>query len=383
MNMKEVAMKKKENIVMVLFIIGIIVGIYFLNVIFPNDYWMYSSDGITYDKAKVIEVVEENLTPSEDYLGKYTGSQTIIVEFTSGNQKGEQIEIKNSLSLTHNIYVEVGSSVIIKSDIPETGNPYYSVYNYNRISGLIAIALLFIIAMILVARAKGVKSAIGLIVSLYIIGYFLLPAIYRGWSPILVATISVLLITTISLTLLNGFCEKTYAAIASTMIGVGISVIFYFLLQNFLNLSGYNMSEADELIIISRSTNLVIKEVFFVAVLISSLGAVIDTTMSIASAIYEIREVNSGITKAELVKSGITIGQDMIGTMCQTLILAFVGSAIATLLVLISYGTQVNQFLSSDYIALEIVQAISGSMAIIFAVPITAYLSTISYATKN
>lgn len=376
-------MKKKDNVVIGLFILCVIVGIYLVNLVFSNDYYMYSSDGITYDNAKVIEVVSETLTPSEDYIGKYTGTQTIVVEFTSGNQKDEQIEISNSLSLTHNIYVQVGDKIIIKSDIPESGNAYYSVYNYNRVSGLIMIAFIFIISMVGVAKLKGIKSVIGLGVSLYIIGGFLLPSIYRGWSPILMAIISIFFITTISLSLLNGFTEKTFTAVASTMIGVGISVVFYFVLQNFLNLSGYNMSEADELIIISRSTNLVIKEVFFVAVLISSLGAVIDTTMSIASSIYEIRSVNKNLTKTELIKSGISIGQDMIGTMCQTLILAFVGSAIATLLVFISYGTQINQFLNSDYIALEIVQAISGSMAIIFAVPITAYLCTISYTPNS
>ncbi|MFI3325186.1 MAG: YibE/F family protein [Clostridia bacterium] len=369
----------KENIIIFGIIIFIMLGIHILNFAFPNEYYTYSSEGITYDKATVVEIVSQSVTPSDDYDGYYTGLQTIIVEFTSGSQKGEQIEVSNSLSLTHNIFVKVGSKIIIKSDMPQGVTPYYSVYNYDRITGLIVIAILFAVVMVIVAKAKGIKSVIGLIFSLYVIGYFLLLSIYRGWSPILMTVIAVLLISSVSMLLLNGFCEKTYTAICSTMLGVSLSAIFFLVLQQMLNLTGYNLSEADQLIVISRSTNLVISEVFFSAVLISSLGAIIDTTMSIASALYEIRDITPNITKSELAKSGITIGQDMIGTMCQTLILAFVGSAVATLLVLISYGTQINQFLSSDYIALEIVQAISGSMAIIFAVPITAYLSTVTH----
>lgn len=361
----------------IILIIG--VGIYGINLMFPNDYYIYSSEYYAYDKAEVIEVLSENLTLSTDYEGYYTGSQELVVEFISGEYKGEQITLTNSLSLTHNIYVQAGSEIVIKIDQPEGVAAYYSIYGYARDTGLIIVGILFALAMALVAKVKGIKSVIGLITSLYIIVAFLLPAIYRGWSPVLMTVITVLLVSTISFLLLNGFCEKSYTAIISTMIGVSISAVFFYFLQDILNLTGYNLEEADQLIMISRSTNLQINEVFFAAVMISSLGALIDTTMSIAAALYEIREVNPDMKKSALFHSGIVIGQDMIGTMCQTLILAFVGSAIGTLLVLISYGTQWNQFISSDYIALEVVQAISGSMAIIFAVPITAFLSVVMY----
>lgn len=372
-----VYLKKYEYVFIGVFVAVILAGIYLLNLAFPNDYYIYSSEYYAYDKAEVIEIMSEDLTLSDDYEGCYTGSQEITVEFISGAYKGEQISLTNSLSLTHNILVEEGSKIIIKIDQPEGVAAYYSVYGYARDTGLIIIGVLFTLVMLLIGKVKGIKSVIGLGTSLYIIVVFLLPAIYRGWSPIYMTIITVMLISTISFLLLNGFCNKTYTAIVSTIIGVLISVAFFYLFQNLLNLTGFNLEEADQLIMISRSTNLQINEVFFAAVMISSLGALIDTTMSIAAAMYEIGEVNPRIERKVLFQSGITIGQDMIGTMCQTLILAFVGSAIATLLVLISYGTQWNQFISSDYIALEVVQAISGSMAIIFAVPITAILSTI------
>ncbi len=371
--------QRTEAIIIGLFCMAIILTIAVINRIYTNDYTMYDVETISYDKAKVVEIISENLQASSDYDNTMLGTQQLLVEFTSGEEKGQQVEVKNSLSSSHNVAVTAGTSIIVKSDRPENVAAYYSVYNYDRTGGLLAVGAIFVAAMIFVGRIKGLKSVIGLAMSMTCILGFLIPAIFRGWSPVAMTIITVLVISSLSLVLLNGFREKTYVAILSTMIGVILATIFFFLLQQMLCLSGYNLEEADTLIIIARSTGLKIKELFFCAVLISSLGAVIDTTMSIAAALYEIRELNPEKSKQELFQSGVTIGQDMIGTMCQTLILAFVGSAIASLLVMVSYGTQLNQFLSSDYVALEVVQAISGSMAIIFAVPVTAFLCTINH----
>lgn len=377
--MKIMKIKKNEVIFITVMILLVIVTINIINLKFTNDFKIYVTDDIYYEKAFVLDIISENLQPSIDYDNWFLGTQELLVKFTNGKQKGEEVIVINSLSPTHNIAIDIGTKIIVKSDRPDGVTPYYSVYNYDRYLGLILIIVIFAILMTLVGKSKGFKSVIGLLTSIYIIVYFLLPAIYRGWSAIVCTLITILLISTISLLLLNGFSEKTYTSIASTMIGITISTIFFFILQDFFDLSGYNLVEAEQLIVISRSTGLKIREVFFSAVLISSLGAVIDTTMSIASSIYEIRFLNPEINRKDLYKSGVSIGQDMIGTMCQTLILAFVGSSIATLLVLISYGTQIDQFINSDFIALEMVQGFSGSLAIIFAVPITAFLSTITH----
>ena len=100
-----------------------------------------------------------------------------------------------------------------------------------------------------------------------------------------------------------------------------------------------------------------------------------DTAMSIASSLFEILSVEPKMKQKELFASGINIGRDMIGTMCQTLILAFTGSSVAFLLVMLSYNTRFHQFLSSEFLAVELLQALTGSLAVILTVPITAYIS--------
>ena len=140
------------------------------------------------------------------------------------------------------------------------------------------------------------------------------------------------------------------------------------------------MEQVEDLLLVSQNTGLKIGQVLFVGVLISSLGAVMDMTMSIASSLYEMKQVSPGVTKGQLVKSGMAIGRDMIGTMCETLILAFVGTALTTMLVLVSYGIQFDQLLSSDYIAIELLHAVTGSMAVVLSVPATALLSGMFFA---
>ena len=340
----------------------------------PITYEMYNSETIAYERGKVTEILSEQTEEAPGMPGWELGNQRLSVRIQTGALKGQEIQLDNNLSTTHNVHVRTGQSVVIKTDRPENTEPYYTVYSYNRMPGLIAVGVIFVIFMLAVGQFKGFKSVLGLAISLFFILAFLLPAIYRGWSPILMSVLTVIIIVTFSLLLLNGFTRKTAVAIVAAAAGVMIAALFFLLLSALLNLSGYNLSEAEELIIISQNTGLQIGQVLFAGVLISSLGAVMDTTLSIASALYEMRALHPDLPGKALFHSGIVIGRDMIGTMCQTLILAFVGSAIATLLVLVSYGTQFHQFVSSDYVAIEVAQAISGSLAIIFAVPLTAAL---------
>ncbi len=365
-----------------LLLAALVILVVVMNMHTPDAYTMYNSDTITYEKGKVTEVLEEDIEPAYDMPGWKLGNQRIRVMLNSGSYKGEEIELDNNLSTTHNVRVKPGQSVIVKADRPKGINPYYSLYNYDRTAGLRTVAGIFILFMVLVGKLKGLKSVVGLCVSLFFILGFLIPSIYNGYSPVLMSVITVIIIASFSLILLNGFSRKTLTAVLATASGIFLSALFFMLLSAAMNLSGYNVSEAEELIIISRHTGLRIGQVLFAGVLISSLGAVMDMTMSIAASLYEMKEIKPDISSAAIFGSGMTIGKDMIGTMCQTLILAFAGSALTTLLVLVSYGTQFDQFMSSDYVAEEVVMAITGSLAVIFSVPATSGLCAL-FCKKN
>ena len=134
---------------------------------------------------------------------------------------------------------------------------------------------------------------------------------------------------------------------------------------------------AEDLILINEATGLRIKDLLFAGVLISSLGAIMDVGMSIVSALFELLHHNPELSAGELFKSGIEIGKNMIGTMTNTLILAFTGSAFITLLVFVSYQVQANQLFNSNYIAIEIAQGICGTFGIVLTVPIASAVSAV------
>lgn len=139
------------------------------------------------------------------------------------------------------------------------------------------------------------------------------------------------------------------------------------------------MEETESLILITQATGMRLNGILFAGIMVAALGAVMDVAVSLGAALYEIQILNPKISGRELFQSGMNIGRDMIGTMTNTLILAFAGGSLSTLLVFISYGIQFNQLISSDFFAVEVVQGIAGSSAVILTVPITAMVCAIGY----
>lgn len=365
---------KKADLLVIAMMTVIVIMTLVMNRWFPVEYIMYTSESSTYERGVVTRILAEELS-QEEGSNRYRGVQTLKVAMKSGSLKGQEIEVKNELSATHNIATGVGQRLIIKVDAPEGLEPYYTVFNYDRTVGISMILVMFAVFMILVGGRKGVKSMIGLCFALFLIIDFLLPTVYHGWSPIGMGIICAFLIAVFSMLLLNGFSEKTFTAITATMAGVILAAVFYYIFSGILHLGGFNLEEAEELIIVQGATGLKVGQTLFTGILIASLGAVMDMTMSVASALFEMKEIHPEMYMTEVFRSGISIGQDMIGTMCETLILAFAGSSITALLVMIAYGAQFNQILSSDYVAIELIHSLTGSMAVILSVPITAGLS--------
>lgn len=364
-----------KKLIPYLLIAAVLVSVFAVWKTNPIDYERGNSETISYLKAKVLSVNSQSLEESEGLPGRMKGEQNITVRFTSGNLKGREVTLDNMLSEEHSVEVAKGTKIIVKCDTPENVTPYYTVYEYDRTVGIIAALAVFLVLIVLVGRSKGLKAALALFVSVVLIAGGMLPLLYNGKSAVAVTFVICFVITMVTLLLLNGFSAKTWVAILSTLIGLFASSVFYILMESILSLTGYSLDETPDLIMITRHTGLKLSEILFSGILLSSLGAVMDTAMSIASSLFEILSVEPKMKQKELFASGINIGRDMIGTMCQTLILAFTGSSVAFLLVMLSYNTRFHQFLSSEFLAVELLQALTGSLAVILTVPITAYIS--------
>lgn len=341
-----------------------------------KEYNRYSSDTLNYERGKVVDIISEQLEYDED-LQIYLGSQKLKVELLAKDYKGQKIEVTNYLTKTHNVFAQNGTSLIINVDDPENLDAYYTVYNYDRSFSMLTCAGILMLAIITIGKGKGIKAILGLLYSLFIIVYLLLPTVFSGYSPVFMSIIVAILSTAVTLLLLNGESKKTFAAIISTTIGVFISFIFFLIVSNLLHIDGFSTSEAESLLLINKATGIQVKDILYAGVLISSLGAIMDVGMSIVSSLYEVYRHNSLLSAKALFYSGIEIGKDMIGTMSNTLILAFTGSAFVTLLVFISYQVQFNQLINSNFLTIEIAQGICGTFGIVLTVPIASLVAAI------
>lgn len=376
----------KEKIKNHYIVFGIIILTVFLSMIFQRtgikEYARFNTDTLHYEKGIVVEVSAENLEYNKDLKLKL-GTQDLKVRMLEGEERGKEITVTNYLTTTHSVYAKVNTRLIINADRPENTEVYYTVYNYDRTYPTVGCIMILLLVIIAIGRGKGIKAIAGLGYSLYLVVCLLLPTVFSGYSPIGMSVACAVLSTAVTLLLLNGQSKKTFAAILATTIGVFFSLLLFLLMSSMTHIDGFSTEEAEGLIMIQESTGLQIKDVLFAGVLISSLGAIMDVGMSIVSALYEVYNHNTNLGVKELFQSGIEIGKDMIGTMTNTLILAFAGSAFVTLLVFVSYQVQANQLFNSNYLSIEIAQGVCGTFGIVATVPAAALIAAMTLGKKR
>lgn len=360
---------RKEKSLYRLLPYGIVLVVILLLVIMPQenaDFQSLVSSGISYQRGTVIQVLSQSL--EESPLGSgMLGSQDLAVRL----QDGSEVQMTNYLTDTHNILAEEGSKVIICVDAPDGVEPYYTVYNYDRTSALVLIFAVFILLMMLVGGKQGANAVLALAVSLLLIVRFTVPAIYRGGSPIAVGAITVFAATAVTLLLLHGATVRALLAAGVTLAGEGTACMLFAVSSALLHIGGFQTDQAEGLLVVAQNTGLHLKTLLFAATMIASLGAVMDVAVSLLSALWELKQQGTQ-DGGQLFRSGMNIGKDMIGTMSNTLIFAFAGNALATMLSLTAYGVQASQLLNSNYIALEIAQGLCGTGGVILTVPIAS-----------
>lgn len=372
----------KENRVVIIIMLITIIAAGFFNQYLAKDYSRVNNDSTDFVSGKIVEITSSNLEYDQD-LKINLGKQVVVVEILEGKSAGKRVEIDNYLTAAHNVEVAIGSKVIISADEPDGIDSYYTVYNFDRGLGMIIFTCVLLLVIIAIGRGKGVKAILGLAYTLYLVIFLLLPTVFSGYSPVLMSIICVALSTIVTLMLLNGASKKTYSAIVATVLGVVLSAGGFYLMSLVLKVNGFSVDEAESLVLINQATGLSIKDILFAGILISSLGAIMDVGMSIVSALSELFHHQPNLTQKQIFDSGIEIGKDMIGTMTNTLILAFTGSAFVSLLVLFSYNVDIKQLLSSNYIAIEFAQGIAGTLGIVLTVPIASFISAWALTNKK
>lgn len=333
--------------------------------------------------ARVTDVLADEAKAEPWSEGLRLGIQQLEVEVLSGPYKGSVLEAVNCLSAYANVDCSLGERIIVRLDLDDSGEPYVvSIPNYDRGLVLAGMVAVFALLLVVIGGWKGVMALLGLIYTLAALWFLLIPLVLRGVSPVLAAVGIVALTAVASLLLLTGFTRKTLCAGLGCVCGVTVAGLFAGAVSRITPIGGFNMPEAEDLVLRAYDSPLEIQGLLVSGILIAALGAVMDVAMSISSACAELKEVDPQITPGRLFRSGMNIGRDAMGTMANTLILAFAGASFNMLLFQI-YGYPLIQIINSDTMAIELIQSVAGSVGIILTVPLVSLFSALLLPRKG
>jgi uncharacterized membrane protein len=327
--------------------------------------------GNRYEKARILRIISDTRLPDPEFTELEIGVQTMEAEILTGENRGRRIIVRNYISRLTNWPAREGMNMILSS---YDGFISGAVVNYSRGPLLYGFFLLFFAAAAFFGRKKGLKAFLALAFTLVCVVFLFIPLLIRGAHPIPAAVFVVILSTLVTMLALNGWSAKTVIASTSCILCTLAAGVIAKLFGLAAHVSTYNTPEAENLIFIAQKTSLRLQDIIFAGIIIASSGAMMDTSMSITSALFEIKQLNPALSMNRLIKSGMNVGQDIIGTMTNTLILAFTGSSINNLLVIFMYRMPYFRTVNLDLLVIETLRGLSGSIAVVLSVPLTVLL---------
>ena len=338
-------------------------------------YTITESTGTEYETAKVLSVVEDNTVIDEETEGVKKGSMDIKIQLLSGRYKGDICYITNYFSALYNVDVTEGDTVSVRIDTTDVGVYSVSVYNYNRVPLIIGLVLLFFLALAVIGGKQGMKAFLGLVYTVICIVFILLPLTLKGFSPVAVTCVLIFLTSLVCFFLIGGVQVKTVSAAIGSLCGTLIAALLGHVAAQIGGVTTFQMEEAEALLLVKSTFELNMSGLLTSGILIAALGAVMDISMSIASALDELYALDGTLGVKALFASGMNIGRDAMGTMANTLVLAYVGSSLNMMILIYWYGVSFNQLMNTDFVAIEMIRAVAGSIGIICTVPCVAIIT--------
>ncbi|WP_308161045.1 YibE/F family protein [Cellulomonas sp. GbtcB1] len=297
---------------------------------------------------------------------------------TSGPEQGRDIQVWATASTTAD-QVPAGTRILVEH-YPATGSDdeVWAWHDYDRTLPLVSIALVFALAIILVARGRGLRALVGLLIAFALIGVYVLPALVRGENPVVVALSASTLIMAVVLYLAHGLSLRTSAALLGTLAGLAATTGLGILGAEWARLSGVSSEDSYRLAQLLGETGATsLRGLFLCGLVLAGLGVLNDVTITQASAVWELRAVSPAATRGELFRGGMRIGRDHIASTVYTIAFAYTGAALPVLLLLELYGLPLGPTLTSGEFAEEIVRTMVSSIGLVLAIPLTTGIAAL------
>ena len=358
-------------------IVGVVAFVIFASAIYyANDGFRQADENYSHhETARVVEVLSIDTETTED--GFYVGEMLLVVEVETGRYQGDRMEVVYYLNQISNEPLEINERVSVQMSVVDSEITNIHIQSPERREVVFAFFAIFLLVLGILGGKRGLIAITSLAFTLICIIFLLIPLMLRGY-PVLLTTFFILsIVTVVSLTFLAGLSSKGISAMIGCLIGVLATAILTHMGGTVAHVSGFHMEEVGLILATTDFPAVQASGLFIGGVLIASLGAVMDTAVTIASTIHELRKNNPKMTVGRLFRSGMNVGRDTMGTMTCTLILAFAGTSLNMMILIYSQGTSLNQLINSDFMVIEIIRSIAGSLGIILTIPAVAFVSCV------
>jgi uncharacterized membrane protein len=344
-----------------IFLLGLVLSFLFTNVALAQEVHEEWQETV---KARVLEVLEEN---DRDIMG--TGATTTVqklrVELLEGERKGEVVVFENDL-----IVLEPGDKIFVNRLEAIDGTEYYIFKDVHRLGGLIALAVLLFLVTIIFAGYLGLRALLSLSFSIGAIIFGLVPALLHGYSAITASLVISIFILAVTLFFTHGFKPHIITAFLGTITAVAVTCLLAVIFNSWLRLTGFG-SDASVYLNFATGGRLDMSELLLGAIIIGLLGVLDDVAVTQASVVQELKAANNSFGFKDLYVRAVRVGKDHIGSLINTLALAYVGAALPLILLLVETSNSLTMTLNQEVLASELLRLGIGSIGLILAVPLT------------
>lgn len=343
-------------------------------------------DALQYQTSErcIAEVVETDNTSIVDTGLVRSGEQRCTLHIKKGKFKGETSIGINMLrgSLEQDKLFSVGDKAQIVISYHNDTIIHITMIDHYRIPWELLMAAGFVVFLVLFAGRTGLRAIFSFILTVLTLWKVLVPLYLKGWNPIWTGLAVTLLLTTFIISLVYGFDKRCAAAISGSFLGILITCILGILFTDLFKIHGAVMSYSESLLYAGYQ-NLNLTQIFMASIFLGSSGAVMDLSVDITSAVYEVVEKRPDISRREAVRSGMNVGRAAMGTMTTTLLLAYSGGYISLLMVFMAQGTPLTHIFNYKYVAAEIIHTVIGSFGLVTVAPFTALCSGMILARQS
>ena len=338
--------------------------------VYLDDEWAF--DGFKQEVVRATVRSAEIVWVDED-LHHILGDRTILftAEIRTGQRRGHTVFARQSFAgFVQDASREVapGDTVLLRSFNDEWF--YNGHYRTNRLFWL---GILFTVCVLIFGGKKGFNTILSLVLTCAVVFAVFIPSILSGMNIYMMAILVCLYTTIMTLLIVIGFNKKSLAAAVGCISGIAVTGLITVIMDRVLFLTGILDEHSRFLMFLPVEGTINLRAIVFAGIIIGAMGAILDVAMSISSAMWEIKESAGKISFEKLLRSGLTIGRDVFGTMANTLILAYMGTSLSVILILLVYTDSLTSLLNMEMIVVEILQALAGSFGILFTMPLTSF----------